>query len=589
MEKDSSNPEKKPYSSDEDDDDTGSSSASSKNSKKSKTAKSTDGDRAVEESEHSDNTKEKPAFFRAKRTPTKSENNREEVEPSHESESGSDTLSEGEVVEAVSTIVEANSESVYEELLNVDSDSAAEFEALADAIFLEYLGDAIAGNDQFTQEQIDLAYAEAVEDLELPEDSDQVAAELNSLPVEVDDQPEVTETQPDTAQTAPAEEQSVDSQASQPAIQNPTPPAPQSMPNTPSGPVHPNGPPPTPVGSSAGGNVPPVTPPLSPINARGASHNYNSNLAPAPTVEVVRRHRSDMLVGVILGYIVGRRGGRKRTEKKLKPKIKVLEGQVSELNNAITQKEEKIRRMARAAAESTEQIKLQPVKLAERRQQRKEVKQKIKKRQELIDSGVGEKVGKFSLPALNVFRERRLIDGAENSVRRKQVEVMTVVELLEKVKYLVIDGDYLVDLYHQGRIDDKLLRQVTKDFLRGGTYEATLGKNLTPDEVKPNMQRRELDNIEKRSAGDHAENQTENKLVSPAGQAGVGAGQLGTEPGLKSRPEPRSSNETTKVPTTLVVKSAKKPKHTTMMPGKVLVLALTMLIIGIIYAVFFYD
>jgi hypothetical protein len=376
-----------------------------------------------------------------------------------------DNLSNQEVQEATIAIADARTQEVSEELNLAEPDSVEEFEALADAVFLESLKDLAFENTEVTPELIEAAFDEALGDLSLDEN-----------PAEADDElPKQLE--PQEATVVPL----VDDES------NPITPA-----IAPVTPVTP------PVGPPAS-TIPPMPPPGVAVHNYGPSpfgpnfaHNPNVNSGPntPPVVvqEIYNQH-SDLLLGVIVGYLIGRRGGRKRTEKKLIPKIENLEEQVKTLHDTILEKEVKIRKIARENAEEIKRkLELNSINTAasaslilERRKTRKEVKEALKRREILAkDPGV-EKIGKFSLPALKVFHERRLPDGSENSPSRKRVEVMNTAELLEKVEGLVIHDLRVTEMFHSGRLSDDALRQITKEYLRNGPYEQTFFRELMPD------------------------------------------------------------------------------------------------------------
>jgi hypothetical protein len=354
-------------------------------------------------------------------------------------------LTEKEVHEATLVIVDARQQEVSEELNQVEPDSVEEFVALANAVFLEELEENAEQNDDITKDTVDRAYDEAVNDLSVEHNQDNVEIDL-----EDGDYIESPASPASNANSVAGNYINYNTQTT------------QATNNVNSGPVH------------------------------NMAITQNADTI-TRTETIVEGRRSDMLVGAVIGYIVGRRGGRKRTEKKLQPKITNLEKQVSELHYVITDKEEKIRTLARQKAEEYERRKRQEYEnsvsgnnygnsisdeIIARRLLKTKVKEQLKRRQELSEDPSVEKIGKFSLPALKVFHERRLPDGSENNPSRKQVEVMIESELLEKIDNLFIDGYKVSAVYHKGGLKIESLRQITKEYLRGGPFKETFYREM---------------------------------------------------------------------------------------------------------------
>jgi hypothetical protein len=385
-----------------------------------------------------------------------------------------ENLTNQEVQEATIAIADARTQEVSEELNSAEPDSVDEFVALADAVFLESLKDLASEDTEVTPELIEAAFDEALDDLSLDDNPVEAADAPPDLlePAEVADVPtDDDELDPNAPPVAPVI----------PPTPPVVPPVPQSGPNI----IPPNPPVPLPSGGAAYNYGPP---PIGPNFNQNPNTANSPNVAPVIVQEIYNQH-SDLLLGIIVGYLIGRRGGRKRTEKKLIPKIDKLEEQVKTLHDTILEKEVKIRKIAR---ENAEEIKrklelnsaVAPVSAAlilERRKTRKEVKETLKRREILASDPGVEKIGKFSLPALKVFHERRLPDGTENSPLRKRVEVMNTFELLEKVEGLVIHDLRVTEMYHRGRLSDDALRQITREYLRSGPYEQTFFQELLPD------------------------------------------------------------------------------------------------------------
>jgi len=399
---------------------------------------------------------------------------------SPDNETIGENLTNEEVQEATLAIVDARTQEIAEELEVAEPDSVDEFEALADAVFLESLQDLASNESEMTPEVIDAAFDEALEDLSIGEEITEPSEEVKEVEPEDATEP-IADLDEDDSSIPPVT----------PAVS----PLPIVTPPLSTPPTPPVAPPMPPVGPP----TPPMGPPVGP-STPGANYNYNQPYSPnmvqhnmnTPTpiiIEEIHNHHSDLLLGAILGYIIGRRGGRKRTEKKLLPKIEKLEEQVKTLHDTIIEKEVQIRKIARENAETIKR-KLElnsaesPVSAAlimERRKTRKEVKEILRRREILASDPGVEKIGKFSLPALKVFHERRLPDGTENNPARIRVEVMNEAELLDKAQPIVIHNLSIVEMYMRNRLGLESLRQVTKEYLRSGPYEQTFLRELLPD------------------------------------------------------------------------------------------------------------
>lgn len=494
MEKDPTKPESNK--SDDDDENT----VLGKSSKKSNKTEEKHADRV--EKIDADERKSKPAeFFKfdkdekpVKQKPEKHESfgtseskEREENEDSEHSEH----LSEDEVHAVAIEMVNLRADEIIDELNDAQPDSPEEFEAVVGAAFLESLKERAESDAVLTEESVQEAFSEVSEDLSLDVASETgaVFAE-NKKDSDADKEAEVPEEigvhgENTAEQTADSDQSSQYDNANnlQPNTNQPNSPSPPNPPNPPFTPPHnpSNQPPNSP-------NFPPNPPNYNPIPSPVGPNATPSNTNNSPNVIINniydrRRRGRDVLVGALLGYIIGRRGGRKRTEKKLVPKIDKLEKEVGKLHDTIAEAEDKIRKLARKTTALTREPdnKAKTVQLIERRQKRAEVKQQLERQRELLENPKVEKVGKFSLPALQVFRERRLLDGSENDPNRKRVEVMTTTELIEKLGDTKVDGNVVVQMYKKGRISESAMRKITAEYLRSGPYELTFRKELLPD------------------------------------------------------------------------------------------------------------
>lgn len=464
----------------EKDDDSNDDPKDNKSSKKKTSLNSKDINPNVEETESKEKPKKRKLADFFKKTDTEDEKVASEtlkdrdVETSESEDAEYEpNLTEDEVHEATLVITEARLQEVSEELQSAEPDSAEEFEVLANAVFLEELQEIAEANENITRESIDQAYAEASRDLSLEDENDNYITENNQDDMALDSENGYNVDLADDSEESIENEEDSDVAVT---YDN-------------SG-----------YNGGSGGymnNMASATPSATRNdnyrnNFAGSSMqpNYTANNSRREVVVVGRR--SDMLVGAVIGYIVGRRGGRKRTENKLQPKINKLEKQVGELHYEIVNKEDKIRFLARQKAEElerrkklennnssvSEQKSTVVDEVIERRKVKKDIKQKLEKREKLAEDPSVEKIGKISLPALKIFHERRLLDGSENSPRRKQVEVMNESELLEKIEDLYINGHKVKEAYFVGVFNQDILRQITKEYLRGGPYRETFMREL---------------------------------------------------------------------------------------------------------------
>lgn len=488
----------------------------------------------------------------------------QEVEADNETDNEADNLSEEEVHETINAIIDDRSNELSTELSEAEDGSPEEMEALADVLFLESLRTRADGEQEVTEKTINEAYTEALEDFDIVDDDngkelEDDAEEVNEEGLEPEDRnlDESDVVVDDTVENDP--NQTLPSPPDAPIA--PVPPVPPNSPPTP--PITSTPPtPPNPPGNPGGFGMYPLTPPPHSPGSPPAGHNTATH-APATRETVFNRRRRgrDMLVGSVLGYIVGRRGGRKRTEKKLIPKIDKLEKQVGQLHDVITEREEKIRKLTRHKVEQAPEKIPEVLATAVEKRTTKTAKKEQQKRSETLKSNPKvEKLGSFNLKSLEVFREKRLIDGHENSPKRKAVEIMTVEELLEKVDEVKIDGMYIVEAYKKGRIDAEALREVTKLYLRSGDFAQHFRRELQTSPAELQTKREQIKQaIEVTEQSEHQQEVKYEKLSptqvshtvvnpEPVNRPDVANTNTGTKPGHESLPEIRSSKPASKLP-----------------------------------------
>lgn len=237
----------------------------------------------------------------------------------------------------------------------------------------------------------------------------------------------------------------------------------------------------------------------------------------------------DLLVGGAAGYMVGRRHGRKRTETRLKSDIEQLEDQLNSLQGNLVNQDSVIDAMIRVRAEADKAVVDQAetlsahsnsqVPVANSAESKKAASQtkpnslekqlvdtsidriavarknrELKRhRNHLVESGKASAVGKFNMMS-SVFVERRLMDGTENSSKRKPIETMDEEELLAMSQNIYVDEESAIDLYDKGRVELEVLREsVIQYWRKTGDYEHTLRSNLKRDESVINDIRADLE------------------------------------------------------------------------------------------------
>jgi len=229
----------------------------------------------------------------------------------------------------------------------------------------------------------------------------------------------------------------------------------------------------------------------------------------------------DIVVGGLAGYMIGRRHGRQIVESEIKSEMELLEDQMNELQDDMTDKDFIMDRMVKIVAEadgrdaatavdlsveSTSEDsrrsgkitgapahgekKHNPLASSEKQLVDASIdrialsrkNREAKKHQDhLIESGKATEVGGNLLSS--VFIERRLMDGTENNPGRKQIEAMNEDELLAMSSDIYVDERSVVDLYDKGRVDLEVLRtSVTHYWRKSGDYQQLLRANLRVDE-----------------------------------------------------------------------------------------------------------
>lgn len=416
--------------------------------------------------------------------PEKGQDKKERVE-----DKDIEKLDKDEVRVVAEKYLDAQKESLKEELEQTEPDSTEEAQVLADAAFIETLSEKLE-NDEIDDENIlDSAMAETIDELEIDEDD---ALEIENIgedapevdPDELDDTPEDDDTT--AIPTTQATPKPVIPPPVVSAAAPPIPPAPPVVPRF------------------GGGGIPPI-PPIGPnMNPNIPSHS--PNIVPAsPNVLQDRHNRgADLLVGGVIGYLIGRRRGRIRTEEKMIPVQEKLEKQVKDLHGQIAERETKIRELVSKRVEQAPEA--NRVAVTERLVQRieKRSEQKVENaRDDVRAEAIEDEIeSPFIVPVPN--RAERLasvlIPRPETAAVRPEVyarpesgteikpdiQTATVPELLKIANKMEIQGVTVGTMYETGRIDAVGMKRLVGEYLQGNRYEYML-PSLLKSEKSPEI------------------------------------------------------------------------------------------------------
>ena len=412
------------------------------------TPKSPEKKRDDDDDKEGDKKDKKLSVFERDKSPEKLKE--EKAEKKNKPEPPLEKLAEDEKQMVAAEVVSSRREALKDELKASPDESSVEQEALAGAAFIEALSEEI-GSGTSVDEAIDNAEEKTLEitGIEKPSEADPMET---TSPENIDDE--------DSALPTPS------------PVASPMPPAGGGgLPPRGGGPILPLGggmAPQGPVGpSSVGGNVLPVVPLNNP--------NQLSDAA-------IERHgvRRGLLVGGIVGYLIGRRRGRIKTEKKLLPIQQKLEKEVTNLQQKILLREEKIRQATR------EYVALRPeagVKMVERMQQLHELKHG---QETIVDATINDPSEAMPIPRKQPERIGKFAMLAERPAtleKPQSVESMTVPELLIIAERIKIEQSSVKRLYESHRLDDQGLRRIIRAYLRGEHYDRVLRENLVSPEA----------------------------------------------------------------------------------------------------------
>ncbi len=359
-------------------------------------------------------------------------------------------------------IVAARKEQVGEELVTAIPDSMAEKEALVAATFLELLETEVASGESVDQalnnseeQALDIAGLEAT----IVTDPDQVnefTAEQNADVQEESSEDDDNSTIADTTNGGMVV----------PPITIPQPTSGNTL---------------APPFTTGGGTIPPV------FGSSGGGGFAGGNILPVmpdttPNVSINRsseRHAvgRGLLVGGLIGYMIGRRRGRIKTEKKLLPIQHKLEKQVTDLQQKIAIREEKIRTTVREQVASRPQMQQKIVERMERLQELKRSPEPSNMPERDIVPNQPEQLGKFAMLA-----GRGVETQARHPEKIKDTEFMTTSELLVIAEKITLEHSSVKKLFEANRLDENGLRRVISAFLRGERYEHVINDNLKSPE-----------------------------------------------------------------------------------------------------------
>jgi hypothetical protein len=193
-----------------------------------------------------------------------------------------------------------------------------------------------------------------------------------------------------------------------------------------------------------------------------------------------RRTGSALLVGGFVGYFVGRRRGRINTEKKFKVVETKLTKQIEQVQQTVVQKEQQIRRLARASYEA--KAVPTPAPKAER------AVPKIEQQPSLRT----EKLGLVTLKAVEAPRSPEAPAAAPNKqtkaeslapVQKPKVESLSRPELLAVAAEIKVGATDLRRVFETNLVSEVGLRRLVVAHERGDNIRVTLEREITEKEM----------------------------------------------------------------------------------------------------------
>lgn len=435
-----------------------------------------------------------------------------------------ESLSTEESHEAVKRYVEAQQEALDEPAEGMQA--SANVEDAADAVLLNEVAERLSAEpEKPIAEVLDEAEAAVSERIE----ADAAAAE--ELPGEADEPQENENISTEEGEVPLSETEADDEILLHPVSPTPPPTAGGGgsgggtvPPRSGSGSASPGG---SRAGGSGGsgsgsGSMPPVPPGAGPVGTPMYGPGYPGagptgagfNIAPtAPQVievqDITAERRAmveGFLVGGILGYLIGRRRGRIKTEKRLMPIQRKLEKEVKGLHDQVAQKEQSIRSLAREKSEALAQSKAAQERFAERLAAAKVEKQSSTierrfaeptsargaetisaaprmNRLEQFTAGVIEAPAVVLGAAAAILPERHR-DKAPAIDFTKKIEAYSPQELDRAAEKIKIDGASLKELARVHNLDERAVRRVVSEFIKGGNVKEVLTREMVQKELQ---------------------------------------------------------------------------------------------------------
>jgi hypothetical protein len=394
------------------------------------------------------------------------------------------TLAPEEAVLVSEQIVSDRIDEVGVELDSAPEHSDAELEATAAAAFLDKIGAKLDNGEALEEDSMDQALAEVAEDLSLE------TLEEEPEPTQESDANEPLEG-PET-HTEENEDDGPSTSSVPPIVPPATPqPATSTVPHSGAG------------GTGGGGlppNIPPAGVPTPPTTPPSPSVAPRFNQAPTTqeSSENSHSHSKYVLGGGIVGYLIGKRRGRIKSEAKLLPIQKKLEKNAEDLHGQLISKEEKLRKMVIANKQKLGRVDRSHVKQRlEAEKQKRAAKLSIieavpgnnsPRVDVLVDAEKTQKIESLithKTESIAPNTEPAAIgDKAEQSIRSPELSPISDKQVIEIAKKVEIGNSKLEDLYRNGRIDIKQMREVVDAYIAGKSIENLIVRHLRPERLE---------------------------------------------------------------------------------------------------------
>jgi hypothetical protein len=291
-----------------------------------------------------------------------------------------------------------------------------------------------------------------------------------------------------------------------------------------------------PTSQAGGGEQPPPIDPPTPERAYAAEEPpeppafrvgqqiptpgaYAERTVPERTATAVaegayRRGRSDgLFTGSVLGFLYGKHRGRKKAEKRFKPIQERLEGQLKSITDKLGRHEQDVRSLTAKKLEQVPTASYQQV--TERLAPEQPVMQE-KPIAEMMPPRPAPDIEAMPLPPMaplaevaTAQSESQLVTptAAELAVSRSEYagivpfntsEQMTSKELKAIAEKVIIDHVSLKDMYESQQFDEKGLRRIVNEFLRGGDVQRAITSEVVRKdkafELDPRLRRQQINN-----------------------------------------------------------------------------------------------